>query len=112
MRKKICFFLFLLAANPFAFAQTQRIAQRSHSGTSAAHRAEGNFGEIGPDFSNLSKKQIDSMLRSDSIMRYWYDSIYRAELSNRAHAQQAPKKPKPGQGAAAGGATAIGIGKR
>lgn len=102
----------MLALVVFSNAQTNRIAYRSHSGNVGVKR-EGNFGDIGPWYGNMTKKEIDSMVHTDSILRHWYDSINRVEAAGRANAQNsAPAKPKPGKGAAAGAAAASGIVKK
>lgn len=102
----------MLAASVLAFAQTKRIAHRSHSGSNSGFQldAEGNFGDIGPWYGNMTKKEIDSIIRSDSILNRWTDSIYRLEAAGKVHAQASPPpKPQPGKGAAAGAAAATGI---
>lgn len=94
-----------------AEAQTKRIEHRSHSGSNLSFSLNnsGNFGMVPMPFSTKNAQMMDSMMRVDSIYIHWADSLYRIEVMSREHAMQTPAKPKPGQGAAAGGAAAIGI---
>lgn len=114
MKRIVFLSSFILIALTCADAQTKRIEHRSHSGSNKTFSLSNssNFGALPSHFSKKDYLRTDSMIRNDSIMMYWYDSLNRVNSANNAHALQKPANPQPGKGAAAGAAAATGITSR